>query len=120
LQNEKDQPAGEDSGVNIEDPRPWYCRMEKIPAYGEAEAVYDHCDNQQRHEKVKILTQFATRRDPQGSRAGLTYVSSLCSANHNLRAILPQECGADLFALFNILESFLLNPPETSPVILHL
>jgi hypothetical protein len=43
--------------------------MEKILAYGEAEAVCDHRNNQQRHEKIEILAQFATG-DPHGSRAG--------------------------------------------------
>jgi hypothetical protein len=77
--------------VNIEDPRPRYGRMEKILAYGEAEAIYDHQNNQQRQAKIEILTQSAARRDSHGSRAGLTYVRLLCSGDHNLHAMLPQE-----------------------------
>jgi hypothetical protein len=72
--------------------------MEKILAYGEAEAVYDHRNNQQRHEKIEIPTESATD-DPSGSRASQTYAPLLCSGNHNLHAILPQEFVTDLFAL---------------------
>jgi hypothetical protein len=72
--------------------------MEKIFAYGEAEAIYDHQNNQQRQAKIEILTQSAARRDSHGSRAGLTYVRLLCSRDHNLHAMLPQETVELIFS----------------------
>ena len=56
LENEEGQPTGKDSCVNLEDPRPRHGRMDKVLVYGETEAVHDHRNDQERHEKIEVFT----------------------------------------------------------------
>ena len=89
LHNEEDQPTREYSCVNIKDPWARHSWMDKVLAYGEAEAVYDHRNDHERHKKIEVFCYSAARRDGDTSRAGLTNAVLLRGGDHELRVILP-------------------------------
>ena len=68
LQNEKQQPSGKDRGMDVQDGGRWDGRMNQSFAHGEAEAVHNHCGNQERHEEVEILIEQTATFRGEGAR----------------------------------------------------
>jgi hypothetical protein len=63
LQREKAKPGGKDGGMQIENRRARYGRMNQVLSDRTAESISDHGSNRERHQEIKIPVEKAATPD---------------------------------------------------------